>query len=211
MSFTAHNPCILDDELTDVAETKKLQADAGPTTLPVYASEAHELSHTHEPIAGPSAVGTKAPGHQQPENFDIMTPGCPQPENFDVKTPGRQQPEDFDVDEFLALLDDYSEAGFNKAPGCPQPEPEDFDVDESVALLNDYGKGIACFHDSAECAKYIDGLVQDCSNSSALAMELLQSCTKSSVSLFWLKYSMRVAIHPSINLFILSIYESIHH
>ena len=29
---------------------------------------------------------------------------------------------------------------------------------------------------------YIDGLVQDCSNSSALAMELLQSCTKPSVS-----------------------------
>ena len=28
---------------------------------------------------------------------------------------------------------------------------------------------------------YIDGLVQDCSNSSALAMELLQSCTKHSV------------------------------
>ena len=27
---------------------------------------------------------------------------------------------------------------------------------------------------------YIDGLVQDCSNSSALAMELLQSCTKPS-------------------------------
>ena len=26
--------------------------------------------------------------------------------------------------------------------------------------------------------KYIDGLVQDCSNSSALAIELLQSCTK---------------------------------
>ena len=26
--------------------------------------------------------------------------------------------------------------------------------------------------------EYIDGLVQDCSNSSALAMELLQSCTK---------------------------------
>ena len=25
---------------------------------------------------------------------------------------------------------------------------------------------------------HIDGLVQDCSNSSALAMELLQSCTK---------------------------------
>ena len=28
---------------------------------------------------------------------------------------------------------------------------------------------------------HIDGLVQDCSNSSALAMELLQSCTKSSI------------------------------
>ena len=28
---------------------------------------------------------------------------------------------------------------------------------------------------------YIDGLVQDCSNSSALAMELLQSCTKPSL------------------------------
>ena len=28
---------------------------------------------------------------------------------------------------------------------------------------------------------YIDGLVQDCSNSSALAMELLQSCTEQSI------------------------------
>ena len=28
---------------------------------------------------------------------------------------------------------------------------------------------------------YIDGLVQDCSNSSALAMELPQSCTKPSI------------------------------
>ena len=28
---------------------------------------------------------------------------------------------------------------------------------------------------------YIDGLVQDCCNSSALAMELLQSCTKPSM------------------------------
>ena len=28
---------------------------------------------------------------------------------------------------------------------------------------------------------YIDGLVQDCSNFSALAMELLQSCTKPSI------------------------------
>ena len=30
-------------------------------------------------------------------------------------------------------------------------------------------------------AKYIDGLVQDCSNSIANALELLQSCTKSSI------------------------------
>ena len=30
-------------------------------------------------------------------------------------------------------------------------------------------------------AHHIDGLVQDCSNSSALAMELLQSCTKPSI------------------------------
>ena len=29
--------------------------------------------------------------------------------------------------------------------------------------------------------RYIDGLVQDCSNSSALAMELLQSCTEPSI------------------------------
>ena len=28
---------------------------------------------------------------------------------------------------------------------------------------------------------YIDGLAQDCSNSSALALELLQSCTKQSI------------------------------
>ena len=131
LSFTAHYPYILDDELSDVAETKKLQADAGPTTLPVYASEGHEPSNTPEPIAGPSGVGTKAPGHQPPENFD-------------VKTPGRQQPAKFDVDEFLAFLDDYNEAGFNKASGCPQPEREDFDVDEFVALLNDYGKAGHC-------------------------------------------------------------------
>ena len=29
--------------------------------------------------------------------------------------------------------------------------------------------------------KYIDGLVQDCSNSTALAMELLQFCTEPSI------------------------------
>ena len=39
---------------------------------------------------------------------------------------------------------------------------------------------------------HIDGLVQDCSNSSALAMELLPSCTK-----------------PSIYAYILFVYESI--
>ena len=32
-----------------------------------------------------------------------------------------------------------------------------------------------------DVTKYIDSLVQDCSNSSALAMELLQSCTKPSI------------------------------
>ena len=38
---------------------------------------------------------------------------------------------------------------------------------------------------------YIDGLVQDCSNSSALAMELLQSCAKPSIYActdFWIVY-----------------------
>ena len=124
----------------DVAETKNLQADAGPTTLTGSASGAHELSPTPEPIAGPSGASTKALGRQQPEKFDVKTPGRQQPEKFDVKTPARQQSETFDVDEFLVFLDDYSEAGFNKAPGCPQPEREDFDVDEFVALLNDYGK-----------------------------------------------------------------------
>ena len=33
----------------------------------------------------------------------------------------------------------------------------------------------------SHCIAYIDGLVQDCSNSSVLAMELLQSCTKPSI------------------------------
>ena len=32
---------------------------------------------------------------------------------------------------------------------------------------------------------HIDGLVQGCSNSSALAMELLQSCTKPSILTHW--------------------------
>ena len=32
---------------------------------------------------------------------------------------------------------------------------------------------------------YVNGLVQDCRNSSALAMELLQSCTKPSIYDVW--------------------------
>ena len=35
---------------------------------------------------------------------------------------------------------------------------------------------------------HVDGLVQDCSNSSVLAMELLQSCTKPSMLYFTLNY-----------------------
>ena len=54
-----------------------MQADAGPTTtLPAYASEAHELGNNPEPIAGPSGGGTNAPGHQQTDNFDVKTPGA---------------------------------------------------------------------------------------------------------------------------------------
>ena len=37
---------------------------------------------------------------------------------------------------------------------------------------------------------YIDDLVQDCSNSSALAMELLQSCAKPLIWQWWLKVSI---------------------
>ena len=39
---------------------------------------------------------------------------------------------------------------------------------------NVIGYGCYCY----TCLQYIDGLEQDCSNSSVLAMELLQSCTK---------------------------------
>ena len=58
-----------------------------------------------------------------------------------------------------------------------------------------------------ECRYYIDGLVQDCSNSSALAMEFLQSCTKLSISNnFWcvLTYYMQTfdVIRPEINIII---------
>ena len=40
---------------------------------------------------------------------------------------------------------------------------------------------------------HVDGLVQDCSNSSALAMELLQSCTKPSMYGFgWITWNHRI-------------------
>ena len=38
---------------------------------------------------------------------------------------------------------------------------------------------------------HFDGLTQDCSNSSALAMELLQSCTKPS-ALWWIDIELRI-------------------
>ena len=55
--------------------------------------------------------------------------------------------------------------------------------------------------------QYIDGLVQDCSNSSALAMELLQSCTRPSTCIIifscdqaaiWLVQSVCVSVRPSV-------------
>ena len=39
-------------------------------------------------------------------------------------------------------------------------------------------RGSALFWNSLRFHVHVDGLVQDCGNSSALAMELLQSCTK---------------------------------
>ena len=44
---------------------------------------------------------------------------------------------------------------------------------------------------------YLDGLVQDCSSSSSLAMELLQSCTKQSfyVSLFQTSFKRPLGCH----------------
>ena len=46
---------------------------------------------------------------------------------------------------------------------------------------------VVCFammYVSLVSLQYIDGLAQDCSNSSGLAMELLQSCTKPSICLY---------------------------
>ena len=40
---------------------------------------------------------------------------------------------------------------------------------------------VLCCAKHINCLQYVDGLVQDCSNSSALAMELLQYCTKPSM------------------------------
>ena len=42
---------------------------------------------------------------------------------------------------------------------------------------------------------HFDGLVQDCSNSSALTMELLQSCTKPSICTATLSVYTRVAVY----------------
>ena len=49
--------------------------------------------------------------------------------------------------------------------------------------LSNYGRSLRKpgLNMSGLLGVYIDGLVQDCSNSSALAMELLQSCTKPSI------------------------------
>ena len=49
---------------------------------------------------------------------------------------------------------------------------------------------------------YIDGFVQDCSNSSALAKELLQSCTKPTISTF--DMSHKLSILPVLYLSIVS-------
>ena len=48
-------------------------------------------------------------------------------------------------------------------------------------LLDPFSKRINVSHQKVN----IDGLVQDCSNSSVLAMELLQSCIKPSICDIW--------------------------
>ena len=50
---------------------------------------------------------------------------------------------------------------------------------------------------------YIDGLVQDCSNSSALAMELLQACTKPSLYIYIHRYILINATQTLITAFVL--------
>ena len=46
-------------------------------------------------------------------------------------------------------------------------------------------RGSVLFCNSLHFHEHVDGLVQDCGNSSALAMELLQSCTKQSIYMYW--------------------------
>ena len=65
-----------------------------------------------------------------------------------------------------------------------------------------------CFHARSNRTLYIDGLVHDCSNSSALAMELLQFCTKPSIYyctpkspihsvILFILHSTRTSIHST--------------
>ena len=59
-------------------------------------------------------------------------------------------------------------------------------VADNVHYQTDTYTARECTHQSiCNIDKDIDGLVQDCSNSIALAMELLQPCTKSSISKSW--------------------------
>ena len=46
-------------------------------------------------------------------------------------------------------------------------------------------RGSVLFCNSLHFHEHVDGSVQDCGNSSALAMELLQSCTKQSIYIYW--------------------------
>ena len=46
--------------------------------------------------------------------------------------------------------------------------------------------------------QHYDSLVQDCSNSSGLAMELLQSCTKLGVQFLWNNFAMHLKLHSFI-------------
>ena len=112
----------------------------------------------------------------------------------------------------LTLMQSWPSSMTTVKQGLTRPLDDHSQSEGTLTLMDSWPlpmttirQGIACFHDSGECAKC--SLVQDCNNSSALAIELLQYCNKSSVSLFWLIYSITAAIHPSINLFILSIYE----
>ena len=57
-------------------------------------------------------------------------------------------------------------------------------VNSQIEAYTKYLKFLYCMawkNMTLHSADDIDGLVQDCSNSSALAMKLLQSCTKPSV------------------------------